>query len=49
MTDKLDILLVDDEVAVQRALKRTLECLIPSNIDTASSGEAGLEACQNKT
>lgn len=49
MTDKLDILLVDDEVAVQRALKRTLECLIPTNIDTASSGEAGLEACQNKT
>ncbi|GFD89903.1 sigma-54-dependent Fis family transcriptional regulator [Tenacibaculum sp. KUL152] len=49
MTDKLDILLVDDEVAVQRALKRTLECLIPTNIDTASSGESGLEACQNKT
>jgi len=49
MTDKLEILLVDDEAAVQRALKRTLECLIPSTIDTASSGEEGLEACQNKT
>lgn len=49
MTEKLDILLVDDEAAVQRALKRTLECLIPSTIDTASSGEEGLERCQNKT
>ncbi|BFT31334.1 sigma-54 dependent transcriptional regulator [Alteromonas sp. D210916BOD_24] len=49
MTDKLDILLVDDEVAVQRALKRTLECLLSANIETASSGTEGLEICHKKT
>jgi len=49
MTEKLDILLVDDDGAVQRALKRTLECLLTADIDTASSGMEGLEKCQDKT
>lgn len=48
MSETLDILLVDDDAAVQRALKRTLDCLLVANIDTASSGEEGLEKCQDK-
>ena len=47
--EKLDILLVDDDGAVQRALKRTLGCLLLADIDTASSGFEGLEKCQSKT
>lgn len=48
MSETLDILLVDDDAAVQRALKRTLDCLLVANIDTASSGEEGLEKCRAK-
>jgi len=49
MADKLEILLVDDEVQVQRALRRTLDSIISANIDTASSGEEGLEKCHDKS
>lgn len=48
MSETLDILLVDDDAAVQRALKRTLDCLLVANIETASSGEEGLEKCRDK-
>ena len=48
MADKLEILLVDDEVQVQRALRRTLESIVSANIETASCGEEGLEKCHEK-
>ena len=45
----LEILIVDDEAPILRSLKRTLTQLIASNVDTAASGEEGLEKCHHKS